>query len=79
MYIVIILQLSVVYTNDRTPNSSVKLFYSHCRLRTIQHMGQPNRNIVLTLKELGSKGNFYQDNKDWHLLGNLTRTTTPPS
>ena len=38
-------------------------------------MGQPNRNIVLTLKELSSKDNYYQDNKDWHLLGNLTRTT----
>ena len=43
--------------------------------RTIQHMGQPNRNIVLTLKKHSSKDNFYQDNKDWHLLRNLTRTT----
>ena len=38
-------------------------------------MGQPNRNIVLTLKKLSSKDYFYQDNKDWHLLRNLTRTT----
>jgi hypothetical protein len=38
-------------------------------------MGQPNRNIVLTLKKLSSKDNFYQDNKDWHLLRKLTRTT----